>query len=71
MMRPRLRLYNGPDEEVDVPNVTISLGELTAILDAVSRCDHAWIHDFSHDDVQISEDLFEVLAEYNRLRPGA
>lgn len=71
-MRPRLRLYTGDQlDVVDVPQMTISFGELMNILDEASRAHRTWLRDFSDDGVQIPEDLYEVLTEYTRLRPGA
>lgn len=71
-MRPRLRLFTGDEESYDpTPRMTITLGELLSILDDASRTQRTWLRDFRQDDVQISEDLYEVLTEYTRLRPGA
>ncbi|WP_437205439.1 hypothetical protein [Planctomicrobium sp. SH664] len=72
-MRPRLRLFNGEDDLncVETPTMTISFGELATIIEEAGRLHRAWLRDFSHDDVQIPEDLYEVLTEYSRLRPGA
>lgn len=54
-----------------MPTMTITLGELIQILDDASRARCTWLRDFSDDGVQIPEDLYEVLTEYTRLRPGA
>jgi len=73
-MRPKLRIYRGDDEIVDVapsPQVTIPLGELAGILSDACWRDRSWVADFMADDVTISEDLYEILTEYTRLRPGA
>lgn len=53
------------------PTVTMSFGELTEVLRDAHRSGRSWLDDFSEDDVQISEDLYEVLTAYRRLRPGA
>jgi hypothetical protein len=71
-MRPKLRLFTGDDVEPDVqPIMTITFGELMTIIDEASRTQRTWLRDFSEDGVQIPEDLYEVLTEYHRLRPGA
>jgi len=71
-MRPRLRIFTGDDAEVTVPSkMTITFGELMHILDEASMRHRTWLRDFSEDGVQIPEDLYEVLTEYNRMRPGA
>lgn len=72
-MRPRLRLFTGDDDATcsATPQITITFGELSAILADASRVHRTWLRDFSDDDVQIPEDLYEVLTEYTRLRPGA
>jgi len=72
-MRPRLRLFTGDQDTLtqDVPQMTISFGELMQILDEASRTHRTWLRDFSEDGVQVPEDLYEVLTEYTRMRPGA
>ncbi|WP_437228125.1 hypothetical protein SH661x_000734 [Planctomicrobium sp. SH661] len=72
-MRPRLRLFTGNQEDdlAEVPQMTISFGELMGILDEASRTHRTWLRDFSEDGVQVPEDLYEVLTEYTRIRPGA
>lgn len=73
-MQPRLRLFTGDDEAEafpPVPTITISFGELQVILEDAVRGHRTWLRDFRNDDIQISEDLYEVLTEYSRMRPGA
>ena len=71
-MRPRLRIYTGEDELPYSPaTTTISFGELVEVLEDAIRHHRTWLQDFRKDDVQIPEDLYEVLTEYTRLRPGA
>lgn len=74
MMRPRLRLYTGEEQEAalsDEPRVTISFGEFSRIVIDASDYDRTWLSDFEGETLQIPEDLYEVLAAYRRLRPGA
>lgn len=72
-MRPRLRLFTGDDDGAIASSqtMTITFGELMSILDDASRAHRTWLRDFSDDGVQVPEDLYEVLTEYTRLRPGA
>jgi hypothetical protein len=71
-MRPKLRLFTGDDSHSEVqPIMTITFGELMNIIDEASRTQRTWLRDFAEDGVQIPEDLYEVLTEYHRLRPGA
>ena len=72
-MRPRLRLFTGEDEALDVeqPKVNISFGELTSMLLEASRKQRAFLRDFEDDEIQLTDDLYQVLTAYCRLRPGA
>ncbi|WP_437192454.1 hypothetical protein [Planctomicrobium sp. SH527] len=71
-MRPRLRIFNGDESTATLPpTMTIPFGELMQILDDATRRHKTWLRDFSDDGVQIPEDLYEVLTEYTRVRPGA
>jgi hypothetical protein len=71
-MRPRLRLFTGDDSStLAEPSISVRLGEITEILADAKRWDRAWLNDFSDDEVQISADLYEILASYWHLRPSA
>lgn len=71
-MRPRLRIFTGEDVlPYTPPTMTIPLGEFIEILEDALRTRRQWVQDFRDDDVQIPEDLYEVMTEYSRLRPGA
>jgi hypothetical protein len=76
-MRPRLRLFVGDEAGSDYvepsqpPTVSMSFGELTAVLLDALRTRRRWMDDFEDDEVQVSEDLYDVLVAYSRLRPGA
>lgn len=74
-MRPRLRVFIGEDEQCHTdfhaPDVTLSLEELTEILQDAVRCDRTWLRDFRDEPVKISADLYEVLTAYSQLRPSA
>jgi len=73
MMRHRLRLYTGEEEQnaVSEPKTTVKLGEIVGILAEAVRYDRVWLQDFEDDDVEISADLYEVLSAYWNLRPSA
>jgi hypothetical protein len=73
-MRHHLKLYTGEDHEstaVVEPEVTMTLGEITEILADAVRTRRAWLRDFEDDRVQVSADLYEVLASYWNMRRGA
>ena len=66
-MRNNLKLYTGENElstSVVEPEVTMTLGEITEILADAVRTQRAWLRDFEDDRVQVSADLYEVLAAY-------
>ena len=72
-MRPRLRLYTG-DESSDglgSPKISVPLGDLIQVLSEASRWNRAWVTDFADDQVEVSEDLYEILSTYWHLRPSA
>jgi hypothetical protein len=72
-MRPRLRLFTGDGESTAIaePQVSVRLGEITRVLADAFRSNRRWLNDFADDEVQISEDLYEVLSAYWHLRPSA
>ncbi len=72
-MHPRLRLFTGEDEALDVEplKVKISFGELSTILLEASRKQRSFLRDFDEDEIQLTDDLYQVLTAYCRLRPGA
>lgn len=73
-MRPNLKLFIGADEHsttVAEPEVTMTLGEISEILADAVRTKRAWLQDFEDDRLQVSADLYEVLAAYWNMRRGA
>ena len=74
-MQPRLRLFTGEDESLESDleplKVKISFGELSHILLEACRKQRAFLRDFEEDEVQLTDDLYQVLTAYCRLRPGA
>ena len=73
-MRSTLRLFR-EDEVATVltaaPKKTISFGHLTRMLSEAIHSDRRWLADFEHDQVELTPDLYEILAAYQRVRPGA
>ena len=73
-MRHHLKLYTGEDETsttVVEPEVTMTLGEISEILTDAVRTRRAWLRDFEDDRIQVSSDLYEILASYWNMRRGA
>ena len=73
-MRHNLKLYTGDDDlgtAVVEPEVTMTLGEISQILADAVRTKRAWLNDFEDDRIQVSADLYEVLASYWNMRRGA
>jgi hypothetical protein len=73
-MRPQLKLYTGDLESssaVAEPEVSMTLGEISEILADAVRTRRAWLRDFEDDRLQVSADLYEVLASYWNMRRGA
>jgi len=48
--------------------VAVSVGDLLPLLADAWQSKRAWLHDFSGDRVIVSQDLYEVLLAYKRLK---
>lgn len=48
--------------------VAVSIGDLLPLLADAWSSKRAWLNDFSGDRVIVSQDLYEVLLAYKRLR---
>jgi hypothetical protein len=73
-MRQRLRLFTGDDVDVlplPPPQVSVRLEDITQALQHAVRVDRTWLQDFADDEVKVSQDLYEVITAYLRVRPGA
>ena len=78
-MQSRLRLYTGLEESnVDVVEdqapedcVAMTFGELAQIVAHAAQTRRTWLRDFAEEDVKVSNDLYEILTAYSRIRPGA
>ena len=72
MARNRLRVYYGPEEELEstqpANTVSVQLGEVLPLLADAMRHGRSWVDDFCDDEVTISSDLYEVLLAYQHFR---
>ena len=77
----RLRVYYGPEEDIqpttltepreEEKTVTVPLGEVFPLLaDGVDR-EQLWTHDFVDDEITISADLYDVLMAYQHFNRPA
>lgn len=72
-MRSRLRMFMGETEPRPSagPQVSVKVGEVSNMLADAYRSDRTWLMDFADDEIQMSQDLYEVLSAYLRMRPTA
>lgn len=72
-MRPQLRLFTGEEDTIAYPvrQVRMRLGDVSQILADATRWNRTWLSDFQNDEIEVSQDLYEVLSAYLELRPGA
>jgi len=73
-MRPRLRLFTGEgldDSPSTDAQVSVRFGEIRRALSDAVRWDRTWLRDFEDDQVSVSNDLYEVITSFTRLRPSA
>jgi hypothetical protein len=76
----RLKVYYGPETEtatatqhrVAPQTVTVPLAEVLPLLADAVNSRRTWLRDFSHDQITISADLYEVILAYqHHIRPSA
>jgi hypothetical protein len=72
-MRPQLRLFTGDEDTLTFPagQVRMRLGDVSQILADATRWNRTWLNDFQDDEIEVSQDLYEVLSAYLEMRPGA
>jgi hypothetical protein len=71
-MGPHLRLFHSPEATtVTAETVGVRLGDLLPLLTMAQRFKYSWLKDFLDDEVQISEDFYQVLQEFLGYRPTA
>ncbi len=72
-MALHLRVFPALDEPCPTPpepTVSVSLGDLLPLLALAQRRNYLWLNDFLDDEVLITEDLRDILSEFQR-RPSA
>ena len=71
-MAPHLRLFHSPETvTATAETVGVRLGDLLPLLTMAQRFKYSWLKDFLDDEVQISEDFYQVLQEFLGYRPTA
>jgi hypothetical protein len=72
-LAPHLRLFYEPETTTtEAPKgVCVRLGDLLPLLTMAQRFKYSWLKDFLDDEVQITEDLYDVLQEFLGYRPTA
>jgi hypothetical protein len=72
-LAPHLRLFYEPETTTTevAKGVCVRLGDLLPLLTMAQRFKYSWLKDFLDDEVQITEDLYEVLQEFLGYRPTA
>ena len=75
MARNRLRIFHGPEtlavphaDHYDDQAVRVPFGEIAPLLADAVASRRAWLRDFEHEEVTISNDLYEVLLAYQHCR---
>jgi hypothetical protein len=76
-MGPHLRLYSGPEEELEEfedpapsPTVHIRLRDLLPLVALAQKNHFIWLKDFLDDEIGISDDLHDVLMAFRGTRPA-
>ena len=74
MERNHLKVYYGPEDEACATlghqqnSVSVPLAEIFPLLADAVQNRRTWLGDFSHDEITISTDLYEVLLAYQHCR---
>lgn len=76
MAAQSLRLLDlGSSYEATLPceptRVSVSAGDLIPLLLDAALANRAWLEDFADDNIEITQDLYEVLIAYRRFRVEA
>jgi len=75
MATAHLRVFPRPEDEphddVHAPSVPIRLVDLYPLLAQAYRDNYVWLRDFEHDELLVSNDLFEVVWAFTNCRPSA
>ena len=70
----QLRVFPTSDIELapaPEASVRIRLGELLPLVAMAQRMHFVWLQDFLDDEVQVTNDLYEVLQAFRACRPSA
>ncbi len=71
-MRPTLRLFTNDEHfATELPQATMTVGELCRLLRDANDSDRTWLQDFAADEVRVPIDLYEVLHAYAQMRTAA
>ena len=57
-----------PDQEA---TVSLRLGDLIPILRRALQSNHVWLRDFHDDEIRVTQDFYDVIRAFTRLRPSA
>ena len=75
MARCHLRIFHGPEtlkahttETLIEDTVRVPFGEIAPLLAEAVRNNRTWLRDFEHEEITISNDLYEVLLAYRHVR---
>ena len=72
-MAAPLRVYPAPEDPLPcaaAPTVRVSLGDILPLVALAHRNHYSWLRDFLDDEVQITEDLYQVLQAFRTYRPA-
>jgi len=67
-----LKLYDPNNRVGEAPKMKrVRLKQIVRVLFDAAKADRTWLSDFAEDEINISNDLYEVLTLHRRLRTGA
>lgn len=66
-MKTTLRVYHGSTDQAPPapPTVRLKLRDLFPLLVKAHRFQYAWLKDLADDEIAVTEDLAEILAEFD------
>lgn len=71
-MPAQLRLYTEADERdreaFQEPAIRICLEDLLPLLTLAKKNNYLWLHDFLHDEVMVTPDLYDVLRSFHSVQ---
>jgi len=60
-----------PQKSVQEATVPVQLRELMSVLRQATKANYVWLRDFQDDEVLVTQDFFDVIRAFSRLRPSA